>query len=138
MNSTNESSNNDNIESQEESLAVDTLGGRLFFAREAQGLSARQLAGKVGVESRTLRAWESDRSEPRSNKLVTLAGVLNASPNWLLTGEGEIPQINANHPEVDRIQHSLLQLKGQLEEIVDEIERLNNSVGTLTKSNDDS
>ena len=110
----------------------------MFFAREAQGLSARQLAGKVGVESRTLRAWESDRSEPRSNKLVTLAGVLNASPNWLLTGEGEIPQINANHPEVDRIQHSLLQLKGQLEEIVDEIERLNNSVGTLTKSNDDS
>ncbi|NQV46497.1 MAG: helix-turn-helix domain-containing protein [Rhodospirillaceae bacterium] len=63
-----------------------TLGGRIESARKAQGLTAAQLASRLGVLTKTIRNWLSDRSEPRANKLVTLAGVLNVSVMWLMTG----------------------------------------------------
>lgn len=63
-----------------------TLGDRIVMAREAAGLTATQLARRLGVKTVTLRNWEADRSEPRSNKLIVMAGLLNVSPTWLLTG----------------------------------------------------
>lgn len=66
-----------------------TFGDRLTAAREAQGMSVSKLAGRLGVKIQTLQGWENDRSEPRANKLQMLAGVLNVSIRWLLTGEGE-------------------------------------------------
>jgi transcriptional regulator with XRE-family HTH domain len=63
-----------------------TLGGRIQMAREMRGLSPAQLARRAGVMPKTLSNWESDRSEPRANKLQMLAGVLNVPPMWLLAG----------------------------------------------------
>lgn len=66
-----------------------TFGDRVAGAREAAGLSQTDMARKLGVRKDTVVAWEEDRSEPRANKLSMLAGVLNVSIIWLLTGEGE-------------------------------------------------
>jgi transcriptional regulator with XRE-family HTH domain len=88
----------------------DTLGGRISRAREAAGQSAPKFAKTVGVRSETLVAWESDRSEPRVNKLVTMAGLLNVSPAWLLYGLGEAP----SEPGVSA---ELQVLRGQLDRI---------------------
>ena len=66
-----------------------TFGDRVAGAREAAGLKQIELARKLGVKKDTVLAWEEDRSEPRANKLTMLAGVLNVSIKWLLTGEGE-------------------------------------------------
>ena len=68
---------------------ITTFGDRLTGAREAAGLSQPQLADRLGVARGTLAAWEEDRSEPRSNRLATLAGMLNVSVAWLLTGTGD-------------------------------------------------
>jgi HTH-type transcriptional regulator, cell division transcriptional repressor len=66
-----------------------TFGDRLTAAREAQGLTQAQLARRLGVKLKTIQGWESDASEPRANKLQMVAGLLNVSLVWLLTGEGE-------------------------------------------------
>ena len=66
-----------------------TFGDRVAAAREAQGLTHKLLARKLGVASSTLDSWENDISEPRANKLQMLSGVLNVSIPWLLTGEGD-------------------------------------------------
>lgn len=66
-----------------------TFGDRVALAREAQGLSQSQLARRLGLRVETVRNWESDRSEPRANKLQMLAGFMNVSIIWLMTGEGE-------------------------------------------------
>ncbi|MDD7970774.1 helix-turn-helix domain-containing protein [Roseinatronobacter alkalisoli] len=66
-----------------------TFGDRLTAAREAQGLTQSQLAGRLGIKLQTLQGWENDRSEPRANKLQMVAGLLNVSMGWLLTGDGE-------------------------------------------------
>ncbi|MGF1445552.1 MAG: helix-turn-helix domain-containing protein [Pikeienuella sp.] len=65
-----------------------TLGDRLALARDRQGLTQAQLARRLGLRVQTIRNWEIDRSEPRANKLQMLAGLLNVSMVWLLTGQG--------------------------------------------------
>jgi transcriptional regulator with XRE-family HTH domain len=68
-----------------------TFGDRLVAARESVGMTQVQLAHRLGVKLQTLRNWEEDRSEPRANKLQMVAGMLNTSMVWLMSGQGEAP-----------------------------------------------
>jgi len=71
-----------------------TFGDRIVAARQAMGLSEAQLARRMGIKAQTLRNWEDDRAEPRANKLQMLAGMLNVSIIWLMSGEGPgVPEI---------------------------------------------
>ncbi|MFC3615674.1 multiprotein-bridging factor 1 family protein [Lutimaribacter marinistellae] len=65
-----------------------TFGDRVAGAREAAGMTQAQLARRLGVKKATVVGWEDDVSEPRANKLSMMAGLLNVSIMWLLTGEG--------------------------------------------------
>ena len=65
-----------------------TLGGRLYASRKNAGMSLNLAARLLGVKSSTLKSWENDRSEPRVNKLVALAGLLGVSPTHFLAEEG--------------------------------------------------
>lgn len=69
-----------------------TFGDRVAAAREAQGLSQKELSKKLGIGLKTLEGWENDMAEPRANKLQMLAGVLNVSLSWILTGDGQAPE----------------------------------------------
>ena len=81
----------------DERVAVDytdetsTFGDRLVAARESMGMTQAQLAHRLGVKLQTLRNWEEDRSEPRANKLQMVAGMLNTSMVWLMSGQGAAP-----------------------------------------------
>ena len=66
-----------------------TFGDRLAGAREAAGLSQKDLAKALGVKLTTLVAWENDTSEPRANRLQMVAGLLGVSLGWLITGQGD-------------------------------------------------
>ena len=66
-----------------------TFGDRVAGARDAMGMTQTQLARRLGVKKATVIGWEQDVSEPRANKLSMMAGLLNVSIKWLLTGEGE-------------------------------------------------
>lgn len=68
---------------------VATFGDRLAAARDAAGLTQEDLAKRLGVRSTSIKAWEDDSSEPRANRLQMLAGMLNVSIRWMLTGEGD-------------------------------------------------
>lgn len=82
-----ETGNDDNWFSDETA----TFGDRLAGAREQAGLSAADLALKLGVDEESLTAWEHDLREPRANRLQMLTGILGVSVGWLLTGVGEGP-----------------------------------------------
>ena len=72
-----------------------TLGERICNARQAAGLTLNLASHLAGVKASTLRDWERDRSEPRVNRLVALAGIFGVSPTHLLAEEG-----NSNNPVV--------------------------------------
>lgn len=102
----------------------DTLGGRIYRAREAMELTTAQLARRIGVKTATMSGWELDRAEPRSNKLVMLAGVLNVSPSWLLMGIGESPNCEATASELENVKASLNQLRCEAQRIASQISRV--------------
>ncbi len=111
-------------EDNEHSGSADTLGGRIVYAREAQDLTTSQLARRMGVKTETLQGWETDRAEPRSNRLLTLAGMLNVSPTWLLTGAGESPVDSLNETEMMHIRDSVVRLREQVLTLGEELEQL--------------
>ncbi|KKJ78733.1 hypothetical protein WH95_01255 [Kiloniella litopenaei] len=85
-----------------------TMGERIEAARKSKGLSASQLARRVGVKVSTMNNWESDRSEPRANKLVALAGVLSVNMIWLLEGSDDNSSLP---PNVEVVETADLQSK---------------------------
>lgn len=102
----------------------DTLGGRMVCAREVQELTTSQLARRLGVKTATLHAWETDRSEPRSNRLLTISGMLNVSPTWLLTGAGESPIDTLTETQMMHIRATVERMREQVLAIVGELEQL--------------
>ena len=104
--------------------AAGTIGERIIHAREQQNLTTAQLARRLGVKSSTLQEWESDRSAPRSNRLITLAGVLSVSPTWLLMGYGERPGDTLTETEMMHIRATIERIREQAVAITEELERL--------------
>ncbi|MDQ2089257.1 helix-turn-helix domain-containing protein [Marimonas arenosa] len=92
--------------------ASSTFGDRVTGAREASGMSQKQLAKRLGVKLATLQNWEEDLSEPRANKLQMLAGLLNVSLTWLLEGIGDgIPAPSEGEPIGDDVKDILAELR---------------------------
>jgi len=65
-----------------------TFGDRLAAARQAKGLDVDGLSEKLGVDVRTVKIWERDADMPHANRIQMLAGLLNVSMVWLVSGEG--------------------------------------------------
>lgn len=106
-----------------------TFGDRLAAARDAAGLGQGQLAKRLGVKRVTIANWEEDRAEPRANRLQMLAGVLNVSLIWLMTGEGRgLP--DQGEGEVDVTLEDILR---ELSQIRAEHRRLAERSGRLEK-----
>lgn len=77
-----------------------TLGDRVAAARQQAGLTQSGLASRLGVSKKVVSSWENDRSEPRANRLQMLAGMLNVTVSWLLTGSGDgVEPAEAAEPE---------------------------------------
>ncbi|NCF24339.1 MAG: helix-turn-helix domain-containing protein [Gammaproteobacteria bacterium] len=117
-------------EDKEYSGSADTLGGRIVRAREAQELTTSQLARRMGVKTETLHDWETDRAEPRSNRLLILAGLLSVSPTWLLTGAGEAPNDGLTETEMMQIRETIERIREQILTVADELEQLRRRLDT--------
>ena len=115
-----------------------TFGDRLAAAREAAGMEPRHLARRLGVRLSTLEGWENDVSEPRANRLSMMAGLLNVSIIWLLTGEGEGvagPEDEATiTPEVNDLLAELRDLRGQIMKASERLARLEKRLRAQLKS----
>ena len=102
-----------------------TFGDRLAGAREAAGLTQAALAKRMGIKTKTLQAWEQDLAEPRANKLQMVAGLLNVSMPWLLTGMGEGISAPGEDPVTDDdIRMLLVELRQLRQETLKSAERM--------------
>ncbi|MBL3569606.1 helix-turn-helix domain-containing protein [Rhodovulum sp. BSW8] len=107
-----------------------TFGDRVVAAREALGMTQTELAKRLGVKLETVRGWEDDVSEPRSNKLQMLAGVLNVSIMWLLNGHGD----GLDGPgEEAVIPGDVRGILGEIRAVRADMARLANRLGVLEK-----
>ena len=108
-----------------------TLGERIHNARKEAGLTLNLASHLAGVKASTLRDWERDRSEPRVNKLVALAGIFGVSPTHLLAEEG-----NSNNPVVvtkGRHEKVIALLKAEIADIEQQQIALTQRLGEVSK-----
>lgn len=114
-----------------------TFGDRLSGAREEAGMEQEELARRLGVKLKTLRQWESDMSEPRANRLSMMAGMLNVSLLWLLTGEGDGPggpEQGTLSPGVRDLLIELREIQTQMATASDRLARLERSLARVLSS----
>ncbi|MDX8151078.1 helix-turn-helix transcriptional regulator [Patulibacter brassicae] len=65
------------------------LGDRIALARDAEGLSQRDLAAAARVSPSQLALYEAHKSRPRPGTLKRLADALDVDPEWLRRGTGD-------------------------------------------------
>ena len=107
---------------------VATFGDRLEAARDAKGLTIKGMAEKIGVSVRTIKAWENDRSVPRGNRVQMLAGMLNVSMVWLISGTSNgtsnVAETHDRPYGVNDALGEISQLKSTLSDAVAKLEAL--------------
>ena len=107
---------------------VATFGDRLGAAREAKGLTIEGLAEKLGLDTQVVETWESDADEPRGNHTQLLAGLLNVSLVWLISGEGNgTSQVAETYDRLAGVNDTLgeiSQLKETLSGALEKLEKL--------------
>lgn len=106
-----------------------TFGDRVAAAREAQDLTQKALAKRIGVSTKTLEAWENDISEPRANRLRMLSGILNVSMPWLLTGEGD----GVDGPVENEAPNDLKDLMTEMRTLRTQMSQAADKIGVLEK-----
>ncbi len=107
-----------------------TFGDRLAGAREAAQMTQAELAKRLGVKLKTVTAWENDISEPRANKLQMVAGLLNVSIKWLLTGEGDGLEAPDEENALEADARSLI---GEMRQVRSEMTRMSDRLGRMEK-----
>jgi HTH-type transcriptional regulator, cell division transcriptional repressor len=113
--------------------STQTLAQRIVEAREAIGLTTAQLAHRLGVRTATLASWEQGRGEPRTNRLMMLAGLLSVSPTWLLCGRGTAPH-ETGDADVDSLKTSLSELRSMISAMGEHVQTLEQRVESLNRN----
>lgn len=115
-----------------------TFGDRMAGAREASGMSQAQLARRLGVKEKTIEKWENDLSEPRANRLSMLAGLLNVSILWLISGDGDAPDVpgeaSVTEATLDDLLRELRQVQAVLTRSAARIERLETQITAVLEA----
>ena len=111
---------------------VSTFGDRLSRARDFAGMNQAQLARRIGVKVATIVNWETDRSEPRANRLQMLSGLLNVSIIWLMTGEGDGGPTEQDVPHSAE-QSGVREILNELRDLRVAQERLSSRTGLIEK-----
>lgn len=64
---------------------LSTFGQRLAYARDARGISQKDLAAVIGVREKDISRWEKDHNRPRDHDtIVALANTLRVTTDFLL------------------------------------------------------
>ncbi len=117
---------------------VATFGDRLAAAREYAGMNQEEFSRRLGVKTSTVRSWEDDLNEPRANRLQMMAGLLNVSVVWLLTGEGEgvtsAPgEDETRAPELSALLVEIRDIRAQMKNSLDHLARLEKKLRLTVK-----
>ena len=113
-----------------------SLGERIAKTRQDNGVSTADLAKRMGVKKDTVENWEAGRSEPRPNKLMQLAGVLDVSLLWLMTGKaGEEEARVYEFDRVDSVKRKLERAQSLQGEVLRLLSEVDQEIAVLKSGN---
>lgn len=68
-------------------MLLATMGSRIKALRKKKNLSQLSIAQHLGVSVSAVSLWEKDKANITSDKLTTLAQILDCEVDWLLQGD---------------------------------------------------
>ena len=101
------------------------FGERVKNAREASGMSRKEMASRLGVKSSTVGKWESGKEDPRANRLQMIASLLNVPLLWLLAGSQQVPDQSGNKSAEQLLQQKLAEVNSRMAELKNSLDDLN-------------
>jgi len=101
------------------------FGERLRNARQAAGMSPKQMASRLGVKSATIGKWESGKEDPRANRLQMIASLLNVPLLWLLAGSQQVPAHGASLDAEQLLRQKLAEVNARMRDLENSLEDLN-------------
>jgi transcriptional regulator with XRE-family HTH domain len=104
----------ESIKKEQDGRPTDVLGSRLRSAREAYGISLRELARRVGVSASLVSQIETGKVHPSVSTLYALASELDASVDELLFDDAaragksgaEWSSLLTDHPLMEPVQRA--------------------------------
>ena len=82
--------------------SLQTIGGRLIYARELRGWGGKPLSVAAGLSTNAVFHIESPPdTNARCGSILALATVLDVDPAWLAWGRGEMPQRRGAGPSME-------------------------------------
>jgi transcriptional regulator with XRE-family HTH domain len=108
---------------------VDTFGNRIKQRTAELHLSGSALAKQIGISRLQMYNWMNGRNAPRRDNLLKLAAVLQVTPEWIMSGNGDPPlltssEVNGLNRLFDSYQHLPPQKRKDLRELIDVWERV--------------
>jgi transcriptional regulator with XRE-family HTH domain len=100
------------------------LGEKIIKLREANSLSQRQLAKKVGISNTAIKTIEENKNSPSVNTVLSIAKYFNVSFEYLLDyhldSSKEVPNIALSKEEMKNYVKQLREIADKLEASFDE------------------
>ena len=117
------------------------FGNRLRDAMANKGYSAADTARLIGVTEKTVKRWVAGNSEPRSNRMQMLSGVLGVPLMWLINGGAQFEQEVTPLSQIERLgqklermtelQHELMVLSSEVADEVEELQMIEEDLEVL-------
>lgn len=63
---------------------MDKFANRLIIAMDAAGMSAADLARKLGISDAIISQYRNGKYRPRQDRLYQISQILGVSPAWLI------------------------------------------------------
>lgn len=88
---------------------MDKFANRLTIAMDAAGMSAADLARRLGISDAIISQYRNGKYKPRQNRLYEISQILGVSPAWLLGLDEPVTE--------EQLNDELAALLGQLDEV---------------------
>ena len=104
-----------------------TLGKQIKYARQARGLTQKELSQELGISLRTLQHYEYDDTKPKLATLIALSQLLNCD----IGKTGDVQEENVSLDLEDLKKINLENFTVRLNIMLNESQRLTKSIKDL-------
>lgn len=89
---------------------VFTLKDRIKKIRKDAGLTQEKFAERLGIKRNTVATYETGKSEPMDNIVISMCREFSISENWLRTGIGEMKKSLTKNQEIGAFANEVMKL----------------------------
>ena len=63
-----------------------TISERIFERLKQLSMTQKEFAEKTGIQQSTINEWKKNKTNPSSDKILSICRALDVTPQWLLSG----------------------------------------------------